>query len=50
MKKATSIEMASVLGLYAKRWQQWAAAGLQGIMIDVYELIRYQRVLIQIER
>jgi hypothetical protein len=23
MKKATSIEMASVLGLYVKRWQRW---------------------------
>jgi hypothetical protein len=33
MKKATSIEMASVLGLYVKRWQRWVAAGLQGIVI-----------------
>jgi hypothetical protein len=32
MKKATSIEMASVLGLYVKRWQRWVAAGLQGIV------------------
>jgi hypothetical protein len=31
MKKATSIEMASVLGLYVKRWQRWVAVGLQGI-------------------
>jgi hypothetical protein len=23
MKKATSIEMASILGLYIKRWQRW---------------------------
>jgi hypothetical protein len=29
MKKATSIEMASILGLYVRRWQRWAAAGLQ---------------------
>jgi hypothetical protein len=33
MKKATSIEMASVLGLYVKRWQRWVAAGLQDIAI-----------------
>jgi hypothetical protein len=50
IKKATSIEMASVLGQYVKRWQRWAAAGLQGIKIDVYEQSRYQQVLIQIER
>jgi RNA-directed DNA polymerase len=43
MKKATSIEMASVIGLYVTRWQRWVAAGLQGIKIDVfYEQIRYQ--------
>ena len=41
MKKATSIEMASVLGLYVTRWQRWVAAGLQGIKINVfYEQIR----------
>jgi RNA-directed DNA polymerase len=28
MKKTTSDEMASVLGLYVKRWQRWVAAGL----------------------
>ena len=33
-KKATSIEMASTLGLYVTRWQRWAVAGLQGITID----------------
>jgi len=33
-KKATSNEMASSLGLYVKRWQRWAVAGLQGIKID----------------
>jgi hypothetical protein len=33
MKKTTSDEMASVLGLYVKRWQRWVAAGLQGIAI-----------------
>jgi hypothetical protein len=35
MKKATSDEMALALGLYVKRWQRWAAAGLQGIMVAV---------------
>jgi hypothetical protein len=25
--------MASVLGLYVKRWQRWVAVGLQGIAI-----------------
>jgi hypothetical protein len=34
MKKATSIEMASVLGLNVKRWQRWVAAGLQGFAIN----------------
>ena len=43
MKKTTSIEMASVLGLYIKRWQRWDAAGLQGIKIGVCELIEYRR-------
>jgi hypothetical protein len=27
--------MASVLGLYVKRWQRWVAAGLQGFKVDV---------------
>jgi hypothetical protein len=49
-KKATSEEIAFILDRYVNRWQRWAAAGLQGIKIDVYEQIRYQRVLIQIER
>jgi hypothetical protein len=35
MKKATSIEMASVLGLYVNRWQRWAASGLQGFAINL---------------
>jgi hypothetical protein len=48
MKKTTSIEMASVLGQYVKRWQRWAAAGLQGIKIGVYERIQYQRAPMQI--
>jgi RNA-directed DNA polymerase len=48
IKKATSEEMALALGLYVKRWQRWAAAGLQGFKIDVYAQIRYPRVLIQI--
>jgi RNA-directed DNA polymerase len=48
MKKATSIEMAFALGLYVKRWQRWAAAGLQGIKIGVYEQTRYQQILMQI--
>jgi hypothetical protein len=50
MKKATSIEMALALGLYVKRWQRWAAAGLQDIKIDVYEQTQYRPVLMQIER
>ena len=33
-KKATSSEMASSLGLYVRRWQRWAVAGLQGIRIE----------------
>jgi hypothetical protein len=36
MKKATSIEMATALGLYVKRWQRWVVAWLQGFKIDVY--------------
>jgi hypothetical protein len=35
MKKATSIEMASVLGLYVNRWQRWVTAGLQGFAINL---------------
>jgi hypothetical protein len=51
MKKATSIEMASILGLYVKRLQQWVAAGLQIMKIDVvYEQTQYQKALIQIAR
>ena len=34
IKKATSNEMASTLGLYVTRWQRWAVAGLQGITIE----------------
>ena len=41
--------MANVLGLYVKRWQRWAAAGLQGIKIGVYDARnQYQQGLIQI--
>jgi hypothetical protein len=51
IKKASSIEMASVLGLYVKRWQRWVAAGLQRIKNGVfYEQIQYPQVLIQITR
>jgi len=49
-KKATSVEMALALGLYVKRWQRWAASGLQGFKIDVYVQIQYPRILTQIER
>ncbi len=50
-KKATSSEMASSLGLYVKRWQRWAAAGLQGIKLNaVYEQNLDQQVPSQIER
>jgi RNA-directed DNA polymerase len=45
MKKATSDEVALALGWYMKRWQRWAAAGLQGFKIDVYERNQYQRIL-----
>jgi hypothetical protein len=47
MKKATSIEMASVLDLHVKRWQRWVAAGLQGFKFGVYEQIQYQQDLMQ---
>ncbi len=50
MKKATSIEMALALGQYVKRWQRWAAAGLQGIKIGVYEQNLNQPVLNRIVR
>jgi hypothetical protein len=42
MKKATSDEVALALGQYVKRWQRWVAAGLQGIMMDVYEHTQYR--------
>ena len=49
-KKATSSEMASSLGLYVKPLQRWAAAGLQRIKLDVYDVRNLgQRVPIQIE-
>jgi RNA-directed DNA polymerase len=47
-KKATSDEMALALGQYVKRCQRWAAAGLQGGIIGVYEQTRYQQILMQI--
>ena len=52
IKKATSNEMASSLGLYVTRWQRWAAAGLQGITIELYgDVQNLNRVgPIQIER
>jgi RNA-directed DNA polymerase len=49
-KKATSDEMALILGWYVIRWQRWAAAGLQGIKIGVYEQNLNQQVPILIER
>jgi hypothetical protein len=48
-KKATSEEIAFILDRYVNRWQRWAAAGLQGIKIGVYEQIRYRLDLNQIE-
>ena len=36
MKKATSIEMASILGQYVKRWQRWVVAGLLGITVSLH--------------
>jgi RNA-directed DNA polymerase len=51
IKKATSNEMADSLGLYVKRWQRWATAGLQGIKLDaVYEQNLDQLVPSQIAR
>jgi|GEM_PF-2326779 len=51
IKKATSSEMASSLGLYVNRWQRWAATELQGIKLDVYDVqILNQQDLIQIVR
>ena len=45
-KKATSEEMALVLGQYVKRWQRWCTAGLQGITYDFYDVLqRNQEVL-----
>jgi RNA-directed DNA polymerase len=42
-KKATSDEMALILGWYVIRWQRWAAAGLNDSTLDVHGLIQYQR-------
>ena len=56
-KKATSNEMASSLGLYVKRWQRWAVAGLRGITIELYGDVpctfknhQYQLVSIPVNR
>jgi RNA-directed DNA polymerase len=51
-KKATSNEMASSLALYVTRWQRWAAAGLQGITIELYGDVQSLNLIdpIQIER
>jgi hypothetical protein len=50
-KKATSEEMTFVLDCYVKRWQRWAAAGLQVITIDFfYEQIQYRLDLNQLAR
>jgi hypothetical protein len=46
MKKATSIEMASILGQYVKRWQRWVIAGLAGITINLTRLYDYERYCI----
>jgi hypothetical protein len=43
MKKATPIEMASVLGQYVNRWQRWVAAGLAGITINLTRLCYDER-------
>lgn len=44
-RKATSEEMASILGLYVKRWQRWVAAGLQGIRLEPYDVVRNRDLL-----
>ena len=36
-QKATSSEMAIVLGNYLKRWQCWCRAGLEGITTGLYD-------------
>jgi len=42
--------MAPILDRYVMRWQRWAAAGLQGIKIDVYEQTQYRIALLRIVR
>jgi RNA-directed DNA polymerase len=42
MKKATSIEMASVLGQYVKRWQRWVKAGI-GAWVIPHKRMSYYR-------
>ena len=56
-KNATSNEMASTLGLYVKRWQRWAVAGLQEISIELYsempgafKNLQYQLIGISVNR
>ena len=56
-KKATSNEMASSLGLYVKRWQRWAAAGLQSISVErnfeppgTFKNLQYQPISIPVNR
>jgi phage terminase large subunit-like protein len=49
-KKATSDETSLASGLYVKRWQQWAAAGLQGFKNVDCAQNQYQLALIQIGR
>jgi RNA-directed DNA polymerase len=50
IKKATANEMALALRLHVKRRQRWAAEGLQGIKVDVYEQTRFRRVLLRTVR
>ena len=49
--------MASTLGRYVKRWQRWAAAGLQGIAIELeaempgtFKNLQYQPIGIPVNR
>jgi len=42
-KKTTSDEMALALGLYVKRWQRWAVAGLAGITLNLIRLCYDER-------
>ena len=43
-KKATSEEVAFVLGNYIQRWQCWCTAGLQGVTYKLYDVLQQNPV------